>query len=55
MTLDTYGHFFDEFEGAEPVSAEELVRAARAGSESGAAPAQSVSSAENKNHAERGF
>ena len=33
MTLDTYGHVFDELEDAEPVSAEELIRAARAGDE----------------------
>ncbi len=33
MTLDTYGHVFDELEDAEPVTAEELIRAARAGAE----------------------
>ena len=33
MTLDTYGHVFDELEDAEPVTAEELIRAARAGDE----------------------
>jgi integrase len=59
MTLDTYGHVFDELEGAEPVSPEELIRAARAGAESRATqvrPERSVvSSQENKNPAERGF
>lgn len=29
MTLDTYGHVFDELDGAEPVSAEEMIRKAR--------------------------
>jgi hypothetical protein len=29
MTLDTYGHVFDELEDAEPVTAEELIRQAR--------------------------
>jgi integrase len=30
MALNTYGHVFDELEGTEPASAEELIRAARA-------------------------
>ena len=30
MALNTYGHVFDELDGAEPASAEELIRAARA-------------------------
>jgi integrase len=30
MTLDTYGHVFDELDGAEPVSAEDMIRKARA-------------------------
>ena len=59
MTLDTYGHVFDELEDAEPVTAEELIRAARAGDEnrvSQVRPEQSaVSSRANKNPAERGF
>ncbi len=59
MTLDTYGHVFDELEDAEPVTAEDLIRAARAGDGNGvsqARPEQSaVSSRANKNHAERGF
>jgi integrase len=29
MALDTYGHVFDELDGAEPVSAEEMIRKAR--------------------------
>jgi hypothetical protein len=29
MTLDTYGHVFEEFEGGERVSAEEQIRRAR--------------------------
>jgi hypothetical protein len=59
MTLDTYGHVFDELEDAEPVSAEELIRAARAGDENRAThvrPERSVvSSRVNKSPAERGF
>ena len=59
MTLDTYGHVFDELEDAEPVSAEELIRAARAGDEPRATQVRpqrrSVSSSANKNPAERGF
>ena len=38
MTLDTYGHVFDELEDAEPVTAEELIRAARAGDENRCVP-----------------
>ena len=30
MALNTYGHVFDELEGAETASAEELIREARA-------------------------
>ena len=30
MTLDTYGHVFDELDGAEPVTAEAMIRKARA-------------------------
>ena len=30
MTLNTYGHVFDELEGAAPAAAEELIREARA-------------------------
>jgi integrase len=59
MTLDTYGHVFDELEDAEPVTAEELIRAARAGDETRATqvrPEQSVvASRANKNPVERGF
>ena len=59
MTLDTYGHVFDELEDAEPVTAEELIRQARAGDGNGVSqvrPEQSVvSSRANKNPAERGF
>ena len=59
MTLDTYGHVFDELEDAEPVTAEELIRKARAGVEYGVSqvrPEESaVSSQANKNPAERGF
>ncbi len=59
MTLDTYGHVFDELEDAEPVTAEELIRAARTGGEDGVSqvrPEQSVvTSQANKNPAERGF
>ncbi len=33
MTLDTHGHVFDELEVVGPVTAEELIRAARAGGE----------------------
>ena len=59
MTLDTYGHVFDELEDAEPVTAEELIREARAkhdGRVSQVRPQQeSVSQPANKNPAERGF
>ena len=60
MTLDTYGHIFDELEDAEPVTAEELIRAARAGDENGAtqvrtSSSESSSSSEQTNPAERGF
>ena len=59
MTLDTYGPVFDELEDAEPVTAEELIRTARAGDENGVPqvrPEHSVvSSRANKNHAEQGF
>ena len=59
MTLDTYGHVFDELEDAEPVTAEELIRQARAGHENGVSqvrPERSVvSSRANRNPAERGF
>ena len=33
MTLDTYGHVFDELEDVEPVTSEEPIRAARATNE----------------------
>ncbi len=59
MTLDTYGHVLDELEDAEPVSAEELIRAAQAGDEPRATqvrPERSVvGSRANKHPAERGF
>ena len=59
MTLDTYGHVFDELEDAEPVTAEDLIRAARAGDENGVSQVRpersAVSSRANKNPAERGF
>ena len=59
MTLDTYGHVFDELEDAEPVTAEELIRAGRAGDETRATQVRpqrrSVSSSANKNPAERRF
>ena len=58
MTLDTYGHVFDELEDAEPVTAEELIRKARAKKPrvSQVRPGgQSVSQTANKNPAERGF
>lgn len=52
MTLDTYGHIFDELEATEPVTAEELIRKARA---TRVRPKRtSVSSRANKNPAERG-
>ena len=35
MTLDTYGHVFDELEDAEPVTAEDLIRAVQVGADSG--------------------
>jgi hypothetical protein len=53
MTLDTYGHVFDELEDADPVTAEELIRAARAGDETRATlvrpERRSVSAQTNKN------
>ena len=58
MTLDTYGHVFDELEDAEPVTAEELIRAARTATKRvrpRCDPSRSVSQSANKNPAERGF
>jgi hypothetical protein len=59
MTLDTYGRVFDELEDAEPVTAEELIRQARATNDprvSRVRPrGRSVSQTANKNPAERGF
>jgi integrase len=58
MTLDTYGHVFDELEDAEPVTAEELIRKARAKKRrvSQVRPGgQGVSQTANKNPAERGL
>jgi hypothetical protein len=59
MTLDTYGHVFDELEDAEPVTAEDLIREARASDENRATQVRpqrrSVSSSANTNPAERGF
>jgi hypothetical protein len=49
MALNTYGHVFDELEGAEPASAEELIRAARATLVR--PPHRSVGSQANKNSA----
>jgi integrase len=52
MALNTYGHVFDELEGTEPASAEELIRKARA---TQVRPQHlDVSSDANKNPAERG-
>jgi len=59
MTLDTYGHVFDELEDAEPVTAEELIRKARAKTRSRVSQvrpgSQSVSQTANKNPVKRGF
>jgi integrase len=59
MTLDTYGHVFDELEDAEPVTAEELIRKARATNETRATqvrpPGPSVSQTANKKPVERVF
>jgi hypothetical protein len=59
MTLDTYGHVFDELEDAEPVTAEELIRQARATNDSRVSQVRprggSVSQTANKNPAELGF
>jgi hypothetical protein len=59
MTLDTYGHVFDELEDAEPITAEELIREARATHDGRATQVrpqqQSVSQTANKNPAERGL
>ena len=49
MALNTYGHVFDELDGAEPASAEELIRAARATLVR--PPHRSVGSRANKNSA----
>ena len=49
MALNTYGHVFDELDGAEPASAEELIRAARATLVR--PPRRSVGSQANKNSA----
>ena len=49
MTLDTYGHVFDELEDAEPASAEEMIRDARATLVR--PPRQDVGSQANKNSA----
>lgn len=49
MALDTYGHVFDELEDAEPASAEELIRDARATLVR--PPRQNVGSQANKNFA----
>ena len=59
MTLDTYGHVFDELEDAEPVTAEDLIREARATNDSRVSQVRprggSVSQTANKNPAELGF
>ena len=53
MMLDTYGHVFDELDGAEPISAEAMIRKARA---TQVRPRRrSVGSKANKNPPERGF
>jgi hypothetical protein len=58
MTLDTYGHVFDELEDAETGTAEELIRKARTKNRprlSRVRPgSQGVSQTANKNPAERG-
>lgn len=51
MALNTYGHVFDELEGTEPASAEELIRKARATRVRPQRP--DVGLKENKNPAER--
>jgi integrase len=59
LTLDTYGHVFDELEDAEPVTAEELIRQARATNDSRVShvrpQSRNVSKTANKNPAELGF
>jgi hypothetical protein len=58
MTLDIYGHVFDELEDAEPVTAEELIREARAkhdGCVPGATPQPERQQNGKQNPAGRGF
>jgi len=49
MALNTYGHVFDELEDAEPASAEQMIRDARATLVR--PPHQNVGSQANKNSA----